>query len=65
MKTYRIYQEAPQLFTIQMETVSGWIGAGAASTTLAGAKELIRQRVEKDNFVPKYYGMDGSEISPD
>ncbi len=65
MKTYRIAHTLPQYFAVEMETVTGWIGTNLASSTLAGAKELIRQRIERDNFVPKYYGMDGSEISPD
>lgn len=55
---YRIRQDEPSKFTLQMATVSGWIDCESASS-IGAAKELIRARKAKEDWVPKYYDENG------
>ena len=66
--TYRMLHSEPFKVVIQMYTVSGWIDCESAQT-VAAAKELIRQRKEKEDWVIKIYDEAGdlvsTRISPD
>ena len=60
--TYRMVHTEPFLIRIQLATVSGWIDVESART-IAEAKEIIKQRKDKENWVVKYYDEAGDIVA--
>lgn len=57
--TYRMVQTEPFKVVIQMQTASGWIDC-ESTQTVPTAKELIKQRKAKEDWVVKIYDEEGN-----
>ena len=60
--TYRMVHSEPFKIIIQMQTASGWIESDTAAT-VAEAKEKIRQRKAKEDWVTKIYDENGDTVA--
>lgn len=58
---YRMVHTEPYKIVIQMQTASGWIDSDTAGT-VAEAKEKIRQRKAKEDWVVKIYDENGDNM---
>ena len=63
--TYRMVQIEPFKVNIEMQTVAGWIIVDSAQT-IPTAKEMIKQRKDKENWEVKVYDEAGDlvEVRP-
>ena len=58
---YRMVHVEPFRINIEMATASGWVFVESAQT-LAQAKEVIRQRKEKETWVVQVYDESGNVV---
>lgn len=61
-REYRIKQDKPHRYVVQLATVVGWLDIDSTSTKGA-ALDIIRQKVADEQHKTAYFDMAGNQIS--